>query len=115
MYKRIACLVGKTQSQYIGQVSVGTPPQQIEVILDTGSANFWITSSQCKSEACSMHSSYDHTLSSSYTEVGFEIEVTFGTGAITGFMSCDDFYMGAVKVQGQHFGEITNDCAQPGA
>ena len=61
-----------------------------------------------------MHSSYDNTLSSSFTEVGYEVEVSFGTGSISGFMSCDDFSIGDAKVRGQHFGEITSEEGKKG-
>eukprot|EP00753_Platysulcus_tardus_P006170 PLAT14011.3.p1 GENE.PLAT14011.3~~PLAT14011.3.p1 ORF type:complete len:457 (-),score=198.58 PLAT14011.3:801-2171(-) len=94
-------------TQYVGRVGVGTPPQYIDVIFDTGSSNLWVTSSLCTSDACQMHSSYDHSLSTSYREVGLDVEVKFGTGKINGFISEDIFTLGPLRVRGQSFGEIT--------
>ena len=94
-------------TQYVGTIGIGSPPQQIHVIFDTGSANLWVTSSLCKSDACGMHESYDHSKSSSYSENGEEVSVRFGTGDIEGMLSADDFHVGPMVVKKQTFGEIT--------
>ena len=42
----------------MGKVGIGSPPQYMDVIFDTGSSNFWVTSCECESEACRMHAWY---------------------------------------------------------
>ena len=106
--KEIAmALTNIKNTQYVGTIGIGTPPQNIHVIFDTGSANLWVTSSLCQSDACSMHESYDHSKSSTYVANGEEVSVRFGTGDIEGMLSADDFHVGPMVVKKQTFGEIT--------
>ena len=54
-------------SQYIGSIQIGNPPQKIKVIFDTGSSNFWITSKLCKDPGCLMHNGYDSKISRTHS------------------------------------------------
>jgi hypothetical protein len=38
-------------TQYIGEISVGTPPRNYAVVFDTGSANFWVYGTKCPASA----------------------------------------------------------------
>jgi hypothetical protein len=50
--------------------SIGTPGQTMTAMMDTGTANTWVTSSLCSTEACSTKRyKYDPTLSATHKEV----------------------------------------------
>eukprot|EP00750_Incisomonas_marina_P002254 INCI12174.1.p1 GENE.INCI12174.1~~INCI12174.1.p1 ORF type:complete len:367 (-),score=37.95 INCI12174.1:589-1689(-) len=102
-------LTNVQNTQYIGAIGIGTPPQAVNVIFDTGSANLWVTSSLCRESTCLSHPSFDAHKSSSYQRIGYGIHVKFGTGKIEGFMSEDTFSVANIVIPGQRFAEVTSE------
>ena len=91
------------------EISIGNPPQEFKVILDTGSSNLWVPSSECGSIACYLHSKYDSSASSTYKANGSEFEIRYGSGSLSGFVSQDDLTIGDITVTGQDFAEATSE------
>lgn len=96
-------------AQYFSTIGIGTPPQDFKVVMDTGSSNLWVPSSECGSIACYLHSKYDHTSSSSYKKNGSEFGIRYGSGEVSGYISEDVLRIGDLKVKKQLFGEATNE------
>jgi len=96
-------------AQYFSDIAIGTPPQEFKVILDTGSSNLWVPSSECGSIACYLHTKYDSSGSSTFKKNGSEFAIRYGSGSVEGYISQDVLQIGDLKIEHQDFGEATSE------
>ncbi|KAG2123281.1 Asp-domain-containing protein [Suillus clintonianus] len=93
------------------EIELGTPPQMFKVILDTGSSDFWVTSSKYESDSCKppslIHLKYNSSASSTYKANGARFSSGYETGSVKGIISQDDLRIENLAVSGQNFGEVT--------
>lgn len=95
--------------QYYAPITLGNPPQEFKVVLDTGSSNLWVPSKECTSIACFLHAKYDSAESTSYKPNGTEFAIQYGSGSVEGFISQDTLGISDLKVKDQLFGETTKE------
>lgn len=93
-------------AQYFGPVSVGTPPQQVNVIYDTGSSNLWV--SNIKPGIFSSHHYYNDNKSTSYKANGTTFNIMYGSGPVSGYYSSDTIDMGDYAIPSYTFAEVNN-------
>ncbi|XP_055312127.1 cathepsin D-like [Sitodiplosis mosellana] len=98
-------------ASYAGRITIGTPEQEFTVIFDTGSSDIWVPSSKCSHHnvACQKHNRYDSSKSRDYTRGNSKFNITYGTGAVSGFTSYDTVKMANLKIRKQVFGEVTRE------
>ncbi|KAL1787443.1 pepsin F-like [Sigmodon hispidus] len=89
---------------YIGIISIGTPPQEFKVVLDTGSSYLWVPSIYCSSPACARHKVFNPLRSSTFLVSGRPVNVAYGSGEMSGFLAYDTVKIGDLTVAAQAFG-----------
>ena len=58
-------------SEYYGTISIGSPPQEFQVVFDTGSGNLVVPTTECADEACRSHRRFDATKSATSKQIAF--------------------------------------------
>eukprot|EP01017_Pseudomicrothorax_dubius_P050106 TRINITY_DN9424_c0_g2_i8.p1 TRINITY_DN9424_c0_g2~~TRINITY_DN9424_c0_g2_i8.p1 ORF type:complete len:420 (-),score=62.57 TRINITY_DN9424_c0_g2_i8:166-1425(-) len=99
-------------TQYTGQVAIGSPDHVFDVIFDTGSANFWINSANCPDKGCLAHRQYNASNSSTFKKSGLSLEVQFGTGKLAGEIGSDNVFMGGLNISSQNFSLIEREIGE---
>ncbi|NWS62347.1 PEPA protein, partial [Chunga burmeisteri] len=90
--------------EYFGTIYIGTPGQQFTVLFDTGSSNLWVPSVYCSSPACSNHNRFNPSDSSTFVSTNDSVEITYGTGSMTGILGYDTVSVAGLDVTNQIFG-----------
>nr|ACF18590.1 pepsinogen C precursor [Siniperca scherzeri] len=94
---------------YYGAISIGTPPQSFQVLFDTGSANLWVDSVYCNTEACNAHTKFNPQQSSTFTAKGQSFYLPYGAGSLYGVFGYDTVDVGGIVITNQEIGLSTNE------
>lgn len=94
-------------SQYYGEITLGTPGQKFNVIFDTGSSDLWVAGSDCD-KSCGRHAEFNAAKSSTYQANGTKFDIMYGSGPVSGYESVDVLNTGSINVKNQIFAEVTN-------
>ena len=111
-------LTNLRDSQYVGPVGVGTslssedPESYVNVVFDTGSTNLWVSSVKCRDYVCRDRHKYDNTKSVTYADPPGDstpLDITFGTGELSGPRAVDSLSVGEYRVKNQTFAMIEHE------
>lgn len=77
-------LLNHNNSQYFGDIAIGTPAQRFTAIFDTGSGTSWVPGSACNDDTCREHHQFDDKASSSFQphEGSPNGSISYGTGKV---------------------------------
>jgi hypothetical protein len=103
---------------YLGNISLGTPPQNFQVVLDTGSSNLWVVDNTCTDDECDgldnplfgphwQKEKYNRDASSTYKPDGRDFEIYYGSGSCYGNLVVDTLTLAGLTVKNQTFGAAT--------
>ncbi|XP_070758164.1 pepsin A-like [Enoplosus armatus] len=89
---------------YYGVIGVGTPPQLFKVLFDTGSSDLWVPSISCTSTACSHHSKFNSSASSTFQAGTKPFYISYNSGFASGSTGYDTIKISDLYVEHQIFG-----------
>jgi hypothetical protein len=101
---------------YYGELSVGTPPQKLTVVYDTGSSILWVPTPKAVTSAgqnpqCKQYllthpkHSYNYADSSTHEKNCSTLSLNYGSGPVAGHYSEDDVTIGSNVLKEFTFGE----------
>ncbi|KMZ95866.1 aspartyl protease [Plasmodium vivax Mauritania I] len=98
-------------SQFVGTLLVGVPPQEIHPIFDTGSTNLWVVTTDCEEESCKKVKRYNPYKSKTFRRsfIGKNLHIVFGSGSISGSIGKETFVLGDHTVRNQTFGLVESE------
>ncbi|ROW02148.1 hypothetical protein VSDG_02362 [Cytospora chrysosperma] len=94
-------------TSYTIDIELGTPPQTVTVVLDTGSTELWVNPN-CETsgqpEYCASFSQFDYTESSTIQDMGAANMISYGKGNVTFEYVSDMLSIGSASITDQIFG-----------
>lgn len=107
-------------NEYIGSIGVGSPPQYINMVFDTGSSDIWVPSVDCQvCGSSSTSTKFDHTRSSSYVEEKKtslwgdgdqkEFSLKYGSGSVSGVICKETLKLNSIIIKDVRMGETTHE------
>jgi hypothetical protein len=90
-------LENNSNFNYVATLSVGTPPQEVRAIMDTGSANTWIISKEAADASGMYHQPFDPDESTTFEWSDQTAYISFGSGDLSGNFVTDTITVGDDK------------------
>ncbi|KAJ3071906.1 hypothetical protein HDU98_004620 [Podochytrium sp. JEL0797] len=99
---------------YFVNVTFGTPPQPIKLILDTGSNQLWVGSETCQHQShCKNLESYNPLTSTTFKDTTPSLleNITYGSGFVQGSVSTDVIHFANMTLDSEPFLLVSNENA----
>ncbi|KAG0706693.1 aspartic peptidase domain-containing protein [Suillus ampliporus] len=87
----------ENDSSYSGVVSIGTPPKNFNLVLDTGSSDLWVATTSCTSCGSDIPE-FDPSKSSTYKATSSPLKIDYGSGWVQGTIAQDSVTFGSFEM-----------------
>lgn len=90
-------------SEYLCEVSIGTPAQKLQLDFDTGSADLWVISTELPASAQQNHTAFNPKKSTTFSQLeGYSWKISYGDGSsASGDVGTDDVNLGGLDIPKQ--------------
>ncbi|KIJ18473.1 hypothetical protein PAXINDRAFT_167075 [Paxillus involutus ATCC 200175] len=96
----------QNDASYSGVISIGTPSQNFNLVLDTGSSDLWVATTAC-TVCTSDIPLFDTTKSSTYQASASTLQIDYGSGSVQGIVSADTVTLGGFNIATQELLGVT--------
>lgn len=93
---------------YFSTLQLGTPSADFKILMDSGSADFWVPSAACGT-ACGDHAVLSASSSSTLVTSQTSFQVTYGTGSVSGNIIQDTVNIAGLVINNHTFGGTTTE------
>ena len=87
-----------TDFAYFIEASLGSSGKTVYMLCDTGAGTTWVMGDDCDSTACGMHTTWDPSDSTTYTDTGDSFSIAYGTGKVSGTLAQDSISVASIDV-----------------
>ncbi|KAK5070684.1 hypothetical protein LTR70_010586 [Exophiala xenobiotica] len=84
---------------YFSTMQFGSKGQEMYMLIDTGSANTWVFSSDCEATTCSIHNTFGKEDSTTLEATTEPWDLSYGTGDVSGVVATDTLAFANFTVQ----------------
>ncbi|CAK0856481.1 unnamed protein product, partial [Prorocentrum cordatum] len=98
--------ISRAHSQ-IAEIFIGTPPQRLRCLIDSGSSDLWVPSKRC--DSCNNDHYFNADASSTFQpEMDYsgqpkEVKISYGSGVVVGYSVHDTLQFGSATLENQAF------------
>lgn len=87
-----------TDFSYFISVDFGSSQESLYMLLDSGAGTTWVMGSTCQSAACTMHTTYGPSDSTTLNETNQTFSISYGTGTVSGNLVQDNIAVAGITV-----------------
>jgi len=101
---------------YSATLQLGTPPRDFLLLMDSGSADFWVGSETCQADPgpgdCGNHQFLGPLNSSTFQDSGTPWNIQYGLGSASGTIVKDNLVLAGLSLPGHVFGVASQESVQ---
>ncbi|KAH7885827.1 aspartic peptidase domain-containing protein [Phlebopus sp. FC_14] len=96
--------------RYYGSLAIGTPPTELDVVLDTGSSDLWVVGTPCVG-SCDSIPTFDPASSATFANLSSSFSLEYDQNTVSGYVAQDVVQMAGFSMHGQGFA-VVDDLSQ---